>query len=85
MNKLSTEYGPKGLVIIGCPCNQFGHQENLDENEILKSLKFVRPGKGYRPKFLISEKLEVNGEKQHQLFTILKLISQGAQIKKEEG
>lgn len=45
MAELSRKYGER-LVVMAFPCNQFGHQENLTEVEILPSLKHVRPGGG---------------------------------------
>jgi len=61
------------LVVIGCPCNQFGHQENLNGFEIYLSLKHVRPGKGFEPNFQLSEKIEVNGANSHPVYNFLKL------------
>lgn len=72
MNELMDKYGPKGLVILGFPCNQFGHQENTANEEILNSLKYVRPGNNFLPKMKILGKLDVNGEKADPLFVYLK-------------
>ncbi|CAH2312515.1 glutathione peroxidase 1 [Pelobates cultripes] len=72
MSRLQSTHGPNGLQVLGFPCNQFGHQENSNNQEILNSLKYVRPGGGYEPNFPIFEKCEVNGEKEHPLFTFLK-------------
>lgn len=71
MNELAEKY--PDLVIIGCPCNQFGHQENLNGEEIYLSLKHIRPGKGFEPKFKLTEKMEVNGANAHAVFNFLKL------------
>ncbi|DAZ93637.1 TPA: hypothetical protein N0F65_007971 [Lagenidium giganteum] len=71
LNELAAKY--PNLVIIGCPCNQFGHQENLLSDEIYLSLKYIRPGNGFVPSFLLTEKLEVNGANAHPLFNYLKL------------
>ncbi|KAF1319856.1 Glutathione peroxidase, partial [Globisporangium splendens] len=71
MNELVEKY--PDLVIIGCPCNQFGHQENLNGEEIYMSLKHIRPGKGFEPKFKLTEKMEVNGANAHAMFNFLKL------------
>lgn len=71
MNELAERY--PDLVIIGCPCNQFGHQENLNGEEIYLSLKHIRPGKGFEPKFRLTEKMEVNGANAHAVFNFLKL------------
>ncbi|XP_033821815.2 glutathione peroxidase 1-like [Periophthalmus magnuspinnatus] len=72
MNELHERYAAKGLVILGAPCNQFGHQENCKNEEILLSLKYVRPGNGFEPKFQLMEKVEVNGKDAHPLFVYLR-------------
>ncbi|NXW93199.1 GPX1 peroxidase, partial [Alopecoenas beccarii] len=72
LNELQQRYGPRGLQVLGFPCNQFGHQENATNEEILLSLEHVRPGKGYKPNFIMFEKCEVNGKNAHPLFTFLK-------------
>ena len=59
-------------MILAFPCNQFGHQENTDEPEILNSLKFVRPGNGFEPKAKMFSKVEVNGSNVHAVFQYLK-------------
>ncbi|KAK5912406.1 hypothetical protein CesoFtcFv8_002283 [Champsocephalus esox] len=74
MNELHERYAAKGLVILGVPCNQFGHQENCKNDEILVSLKYLRPGKGFEPKFQLLEKVDVNGKDAHPLFVFLKEI-----------
>uniref|UniRef100_A0A3P9H448 Glutathione peroxidase n=2 Tax=Oryzias latipes TaxID=8090 RepID=A0A3P9H448_ORYLA len=72
MNELHERYASKGLVILGVPCNQFGHQENCKNEEILLSLKHVRPGNGFEPKFQLLEKVDVNGKDAHPLFAFLR-------------
>uniref|UniRef100_A0A667WZS9 Glutathione peroxidase 1 n=1 Tax=Myripristis murdjan TaxID=586833 RepID=A0A667WZS9_9TELE len=72
MNELYSRYSAQGLVILGVPCNQFGHQENCKNDEILKSLKYIRPGNGFEPKFQLLEKVDVNGKDAHPLFVYLK-------------
>ncbi|OBS71280.1 hypothetical protein A6R68_00113 [Neotoma lepida] len=72
MNDLQRRLGPRGLMVLGFPCNQFGHQENAKNEEILNSLKYIRPGGGFEPNFTLFEKCEVNGEKAHPLFTFLR-------------
>ncbi|KAG7400081.1 Glutathione peroxidase 2 [Phytophthora boehmeriae] len=71
LNELAKRF--PDLVIIGCPCNQFGHQENLNGDEIYQSLKHIRPGKGFEPAFQLTEKVEVNGANAHALFNFLKI------------
>lgn len=72
MNILMDKFHSKGLVILGFPCNQFGHQENCKNKEILSLLRHVRPGNGFEPKIEMFEKINVNGEDSHPLFHFLK-------------
>jgi glutathione peroxidase len=51
------------LVIIGCPCNQFGFQEPGDSSKIREFCS-----KKFSVTFLLSEKLEVKGNQQHPLY-----------------
>ena len=48
MNALKEKYGDD-LIILGLPCNQFGHQCYDKDFELLNTLKHVRPGEGYEP------------------------------------
>jgi len=73
LNKLNDLYKEKGLVIIGAPCNQFGHQENGSPAEILAILKHVRPGNGFVPNFPLLEKADVNGHKTQPLYKFLRI------------
>lgn len=47
-------------------------QENTTNEEILNSLKYVRPGNNYVPKFAITKKVEVNGAKADPVFQFLR-------------
>eukprot|EP00164_Ancoracysta_twista_P005471 GFYU01007503.1.p1 GENE.GFYU01007503.1~~GFYU01007503.1.p1 ORF type:complete len:137 (-),score=53.76 GFYU01007503.1:517-927(-) len=71
MNQLLEKF-TSGFSILCFPTNQFGHQENTENGEILNSLKHVRPGNGFEPKATMFEKIQVNGDKEHELFTFLK-------------
>jgi len=71
MNQLCEKYGDK-LVVLSFPSNQFGHQENSDGAEILNALKYVRPGNGFQPKCIMFDKVQVNGEGEHEVFSWLK-------------
>lgn len=71
MNELSEKYGDK-LVILAFPSNQFGHQENSNGQEIMNALKHVRPGNGFVPKCILMDKVQVNGESEHEVFRWLK-------------
>ena len=67
LEKLWREYGPRGLVVLGFPCDQFGHQEPGDEGEI-KQFCSLRYDVGF-PMFA---KVEVNGHGAHPLWKWLK-------------
>lgn len=62
-----------GLVILGCPCNQFGGQEPGDEAQIRQFAD-----QNYHVSFLMSEKVEVNGPNRHPLYH--RLIGDGPDI-----
>uniref|UniRef100_A0A7M7PU75 Glutathione peroxidase n=1 Tax=Strongylocentrotus purpuratus TaxID=7668 RepID=A0A7M7PU75_STRPU len=72
LNELTAKYGSRGFEVLAFPCNQFGHQENCKNEEILDLLKYVRPGQGYSPQFPIFSKVTVNGKDTHPLYTFLK-------------
>ncbi|RDD43055.1 Glutathione peroxidase 1 [Trichoplax sp. H2] len=74
MNQLLAKYAHQGngFAVLAFPCNQFGHQENLNGEEILHSLKHVRPGGGYQPDCVVMDKCDVNGSNAHPLFQFLK-------------
>jgi len=71
MNELCEKYGEK-LVILAFPTNQFGHQENSSGQEIINALKYVRPGNGFQPKCIMFDKILINGEGEHPVFSWLK-------------
>lgn len=51
------------LVVIGCPCNQFGKQEPGDASQIQEFCEL-----NFGVKFLLTEKIDVKGSKQHPLY-----------------
>ncbi|WP_337172800.1 glutathione peroxidase [Gemmatimonas aurantiaca] len=57
LEQLWRRYRDRGLVIIGCPCDQFGGQEPGDETEIAAFCS-----RTYDVTFPLSAKLEVNGD-----------------------
>jgi len=61
------------LAVLAFPCNQFGQQEpgNTDL-EVLNGIRYVRPGNNFQPKMTLFRKIEVNGAREHGLFTYLK-------------
>lgn len=66
-NSIVEKYGDS-VVVLGFPCNQFGHQSNEGDTEFLNSLKYVRPGNGFVPSFHVFGKIQVNGANSHPLF-----------------
>ena len=40
----------------------------------MNTLKYVRPGKGFVPNFPLTAKSDVNGARQHPLYTYLKVF-----------
>lgn len=73
LQALQDEYGDKGLVVIGFPCDQFAGQEP-ETNETVVGVCQMNFGVS----FLLSEKIEVNGEGTHPVFAYLKTHSKSA-------
>ena len=67
LEALHRKYGPKGLTVIGFPCNQFGAQEPGDAEEIKNFCSL-----NYDVTFPLMAKVEVNGDGAEPLFTHLK-------------
>jgi len=72
LNDLYDKYADQGLAILAFPNNQFLGQEPASDDEILNCLAAVRPGEGFKPRFPIFAKLEVNGKREDLLFAWLK-------------
>lgn len=62
LQKLSDSY-PGELVVIGSPCNQFGKQEPGDASQIQEFCEL-----NFGVTFLLTEKIDVKGSKQHPLY-----------------
>ena len=67
LEALYREYRDRGLVVIGFPCDQFGHQEPGNDAEIEE---FCRAN--YGVDFPLSTKIDVNGKAVHPVFAFLK-------------
>lgn len=65
LQQLSDRYDEK-LVVIGLPCNQFGKQEPGDASEIQNFCE-----RNFGVTFLMTEKINVKGSKQHPLYAWL--------------
>jgi glutathione peroxidase-family protein len=64
--ELDKEYGDRGLVIVGVPCNQFGAQEPGTPEEIKDFTKTK-----YDVDFTLLEKQDVNGPDRSPLYQFL--------------
>lgn len=62
LQELSDRY-TESLVVIGVPCNQFGRQEPGNASEIQTFCE-----RNFGVTFLLTEKIEVKGSKQHPLY-----------------
>ena len=67
LEEVFREFRGRGLVVLGFPCDQFGHQEPGDENEIKKFCSL-----NYDVSFPMFSKVDVNGDHAHPLFEHLK-------------
>jgi glutathione peroxidase len=72
LEKLWRDYGDRGLVVLGFPCDQFGHQEPGDEDEIRNFCSL-----SYDVSFPMFAKVEVNGGNTHPLWKWLKSEKSG--------
>lgn len=65
-------YHPRGLEVLGFPCNQFGAQEPGEADEIASFCQ-----KNYGVAFPMFAKIDVNGEHAHPLYQYLKKAAPG--------
>lgn len=72
LEKLWRDYADKGLVVLGFPCDQFGHQEPGDAEEIRNFCSLT-----YDVSFPMYGKVEVNGGGAHPLWKWLKSEKSG--------
>ncbi|ATQ30889.1 glutathione peroxidase [Rhodococcus ruber Chol-4] len=66
LEKLAVEYADRGLTVVGVPCNQFMGQEPGTAEEIQTFCST-----NYGVTFPLWEKIDVNGESRHPLYTEL--------------
>jgi len=66
LEELYTNFGDRGLVVLGFPCNQFGAQEPGSEAQI-KTFCETR----YGVTFPMFAKIDVNGPTRHPLYAFL--------------
>lgn len=67
LEELHNKYNSLGLVVIGFPCDQFGHQEPGSDKEIASFCEI-----NYGVSFLLMKKIDVNGDNASPIFTYLK-------------
>lgn len=72
LEALHRDFAERGLAVLGFPCNQFGHQEPGDAEEIRSFCSL-----NYEVSFPLFAKVEVNGAGAHPLFTYLKAQQKG--------
>ena len=70
LEALQKKYEPMGFTVVGFPCNQFGGQEPGTAEEIETFC-----ATNYGITFPIMEKIEVNGEKRHDIYKALTKIA----------
>ncbi|MDO5375565.1 glutathione peroxidase [Staphylococcus rostri] len=72
LQELYETYRDQGFTVLGFPCNQFGKQEPGTGQEAETNCKL-----NYGVTFPMHEKIDVNGENAHPLFTYLKAQQSG--------
>lgn len=73
LEELYKKFSPKGLEVLGFPCNQFGEQEPGANEEIGAFCQ-----KNYGVDFQIFDKIDVKGPNQHPIY---KYLTNGDDIK----
>jgi glutathione peroxidase len=68
LQQVHEEFFDKGFSVVGFPCNQFGKMEPSENEEIAKFVEDNYPFVS----FPITEKINVNGESEHPIYTLLK-------------
>jgi glutathione peroxidase len=72
LEELHKAYGPKGLVVLGFPCNQFGAQDKGSNDEIADFCQL-----NYGVSFPMMAKIDVNGSGAHPLYQWLSAEAPG--------
>ena len=63
LEELHRTFGPRGLVVLGFPCNQFGSQDPGSNEEIAQFCQV-----NYGVSFPMMQKIEVKGTQAHPLY-----------------
>ena len=72
LEALQRKYAERGFAVLGFPCDQFGHQEPGNEEEIRNFCSL-----SYDVTFPMFAKVEVNGSGAHPLYEHLKTSAKG--------
>jgi glutathione peroxidase len=72
LEALQRRFADRGFAVLGFPCDQFGHQEPGNEEEIRKFCSL-----NYDVTFPMFAKIEVNGAGAHPLYEHLKSSAKG--------
>ena len=64
---LHQQYKDKGLVVLGFPCNQFGGQEPVSNENMQQTCRL-----NHGVTFPLFEKIDVNGPNTHPVFKLLR-------------
>ncbi len=67
LEELYQQFGDRGLVVIGFPCDQFAHQEPGNDDEIAEFCSL-----NYGVTFPLSTKIDVNGSDTDPVFAFCK-------------
>ena len=66
LEEIHAAYADRGFTVVGLPCNQFGGQEPGSSEEIAEFCSAT-----YGVSFPMSEKVDVNGDDRHEIFSQL--------------
>lgn len=72
LEALYRKYRDRGFLVLGFPCDQFAHQEPLDEAQIQSFCS-----RRYDVTFPMFAKIDVNGSRAHPLYEHLKHAARG--------
>jgi glutathione peroxidase len=73
LERLQERYADRGFSVVGFPCNQFGEQEPGSAEEIAEFCST-----NYGVTFPMFEKIEVNGDGRHPVYTELTALPDAA-------
>lgn len=73
LERLQKRFGGESFTVLGVPCNQFMGQEPGTPEEIAEFCSAT-----YGVTFPLTEKIDVNGENRHRLYTELTAVADAA-------